>query len=224
MPLCLLGIFLLGSPITKADSLFAQASYIEAYEQYEKLLHTPMSTPRMLLRMAYTQEGVGHYPQALYHLLDYHATSYDHLAWLHALKLANQEKLDGYVLSDVTYLGLWLLRHRVYGNGLLVLLLVGVSVWCWLRSRRLVPLLTLGLTIGLFWMWQNFQQWVKPTAVVLQGNTALMRAPSPAAGVLQESLVPGTRVRVLEQGPVWTKIDYQNIIGYAKHITPITIR
>jgi hypothetical protein len=58
--------------LQRADSLFEQREYTEAFSLYNTLLATDrVCSPAMLMKMAYIQEGLGDYSEALYYLNQY---------------------------------------------------------------------------------------------------------------------------------------------------------
>lgn len=209
--------------LQQADSLFEQRRYVEGYALYDSMVQYGVSSAeesRILLRMAYIQEGIGNYPLALYHILCYHARSYSSVAWLHAVRLAQRMDVPGYVQGDGLYFGLFLLRNHLWGNVLLVGLLVGCVAWCWVRRRSVGALVSLMGLVGLFWVWQSFAIWLPRSGVILDQRAVLMEGPSPAAAVLATDLLPGTRVEVVSVTPTWVLVQYTapsgRHVGYIK--------
>src|SRR5688500_9317335 len=83
--------------LQKADSLFAQHQYTEAFKIYQQLLHRQEKySPQMLLKMAFIQEGLKNYTQALYFLHLYHTKYPSRLALRKIEELARAHKLTGY--------------------------------------------------------------------------------------------------------------------------------
>jgi len=64
--------------IELADSLFNQQKYTQSFEIYNRILKTDnLTSPAMLLKMAYIKEGLGDYSNALYYLNLYYLQTHN---------------------------------------------------------------------------------------------------------------------------------------------------
>src|SRR5882762_7573316 len=63
--------------LQKADELYKKKQFTQSFELYEQLFHQGKSSPAMLLKMAYIQEGLGHISRTLYYLTLYYKETRD---------------------------------------------------------------------------------------------------------------------------------------------------
>ena len=85
----------------EADSLFQMKRYTQSLELYHQLFEEQHSyTPQMLLKMAYINEGLGNYSQALYYLNEYYLKTSDQDVLTKMEELADKHKLYGYQFTD----------------------------------------------------------------------------------------------------------------------------
>src|SRR5688572_27638649 len=79
-----------------ADSLFSNHQYTQAFDYYQQILHQDEQySPQMLLKMAFIQEGLRNYTQAIYFLHLYHAKHPSRAALRKIEELARSHKLTG---------------------------------------------------------------------------------------------------------------------------------
>ncbi len=121
----------------RADSLFVNASYIDALPLYESLLQRLQSaSPAMLLRMAFIEEGAGNYTKALYYLNLYHLQIPNAAVALKMQELAARYNLLGYEFSDLDYFMIWYDRYYLYLAIGILLLNVCIFLIIVLRKER----------------------------------------------------------------------------------------
>ncbi|MEL7002388.1 MAG: hypothetical protein AAFN93_06605 [Bacteroidota bacterium] len=84
-----------------ADSLFRSQKYTESFELYDSLLnYSRVSSPSMLLKMAFIKEGLGDYSNAEYYLNLYYLRTSDRKALTKMEELASSNALNGYDFND----------------------------------------------------------------------------------------------------------------------------
>ncbi|HEX8349407.1 MAG TPA: hypothetical protein VF598_05570, partial [Hymenobacter sp.] len=121
--------------LRKADSLFAAGVYEQAYPFYRQVLRQErQASPQLLLRMAYVQEGLGHYPAALYYLSLAQVRQPRHATWHKIAELAQNQRVTGY--PDSWRQSLLITFRRYYYRTLQLLLVVAVASGTLLLVRR----------------------------------------------------------------------------------------
>ncbi|MBO3270593.1 SH3 domain-containing protein [Hymenobacter defluvii] len=202
--------------LQKADSLFAADSIEAAYPFYQQVLRQQkVYSPRMLLRMAYVQEGLGHYPAALYYLSLAQARQPRRSTWAKMASLAQRHRLTGYPDSWRQQLRIVFRRYyyRLLQAALLVAVVGGTVLWLRRRERR-------------GW-WVAYAAYVLATAaflnllrpersgLVARSRAALMAGPSPGATWLTTAAV-GDRLVVLGKQDVWYRVRWQGKDAYIR--------
>ena len=199
-----------------ADSLFRAGRYLAAYRIYNDLQSQP-SQPEHLLRMAYIQEGLQQYPKALYHLTSYYLQYQDPRVWEKIATLSKVHRISGYELTEEEQLLLWILAHKGWlfvGSGLVWLLFVLKALTS--SRSRVWPAVGLVLSSVCLLLLLERQLWLPKRAVVLADVALLHLGPSAAAPLRRASLTPGTLLQVKEQGPVWTKVEWNGRASYLR--------
>jgi tetratricopeptide (TPR) repeat protein len=204
----------------RADSLFVNASYIDALPLYESLLQRLQSaSPAMLLRMAFIEEGAGNYTKALYYLNLYHLQIPNAAVALKMQELAARYNLLGYEFSDLDYFMIWYDRYYLYLAIGILLLNVCIFLIILLRKRKgkFVPIrhggsfiLLLAATLVLLNFRFNVTQ-----AIVAQDNVYLMSAPS-AASRLIKVIQKGNRLDIYEKQDIWLETEWNNQPAYVR--------
>ena len=204
------------SLLPKADSLFARGAYEATYPLYRQELrqHRQISV-RALLRMAYVQEGLGHYPAALYYLSLAQARQPRLATWQKMLETAQNHRLTGYVSSWRQ--NLVIPFRRYYYRGLQALLLGAVLGGIFLLLRRSAPRpwwLLYAAYVGLTGVYLNV---LRPKAVglVARPNAALMAGPSAGAAWLTTTTA-GDRLVVQGQQDIWYQVQWQGRNAYIR--------
>lgn len=196
-----------------ADSLFAQQKFLEAQKQYDSLYwQMGISSPAMLLKMAYISEGLHHTPEALYYLTQY---SYRHPSSRLTEKIqsmASAEKISGYdELSPGRYLHFLHLYEMPLLIGLCLLAALFTSLFFWKKQKGwLVGTLCTIATIAIL----NNLTWPQ-YGIVWEGKTLLMEAPSSGSKVIA-TLPKGERIMLFGHKDVWRKAEAGNKKGYLK--------
>lgn len=195
--------------LTTADSLFSQKKYTQSFDYYQSLFNQNLVSPAMLLRMAYVEEGLGRFDDAMYYLGQYYNHTFDEAALTKMQELAKAHKFTGYEWSEMDRLAAAWRRYGYLVTALLVALtfiFTGVLVRQPLRGKRATT----------WWVIQSFflvlllvhlNYPFKKSAIVQNGNTYLMSGPSAGAPVV-DKIGEGHRVKVLGKVDVWVKIKW----------------
>jgi hypothetical protein len=203
-----------------ADSLFSKRKYTQSFEIYEKILKSEnLTTPAMLLRMAYIKEGLGDYSNALYYLNLYYLRTHNKRALRKMEDVAKKYNLEGYKYTDMEFFMNIFYRYYsaiVYGLSGVVFLIIGYIVYKKLRLR-LNPgfsLFYLIFILGLLFYVVNFGKDYRK-GIIINPDTYLMDGPSSGAKLVAIADV-GHRVHVLGREDVWVKIEWQGNTAYIK--------
>ncbi|UOQ64842.1 SH3 domain-containing protein [Hymenobacter volaticus] len=203
--------------LARADSAFDAGAYQLAYRQYRGLLRQEaVASPRLLLRMAYVQEGLGHYPAALYYLHMALARQPRLATWHKMAELARDQRLAGY--PETWRQDLQLTFRRYYYFGLQGLLIGAVVSGTLLLVRRRQ------ITRG--W-WVAYGSYLVFTAVylnllgteraalVVRPTAALMAGPSAGSAWLTTAAA-GDRLVVQGQQDTWYQVQWQGQEAYIR--------
>jgi hypothetical protein len=206
--------------LIKADSLFEVGALLPAYKLYRQTMRQGQQhSPRLLVRMAYIQEQIGHYPAALYYLnvLQTHAPS--QATWNKMVELAQNNRLDGYTASWPQRL---LIPFRRYYNQLLqaafiVAVVAGTVLLIRLLKRRRIVrewwvlygiyLLLAGVLLNL----------LRPERVglVCQPRAALMSGPAAGANWLTV-VAAGDRLQVEGVQDIWYQVEWHGRTAFIR--------
>jgi hypothetical protein len=211
--------------LAKADSLFANKRYTEALENYEVLYATKQTSPAMLLRMAFIHEGLDQVVESMYYLNQYYQISADRDAIRKITELAEANELRGYQYSDGDYIINLLNRYQQWVIALLASLLLLTAIILWKRkaaNASILPPMVFQTICAVALL--VFINGILDTeeGIIRSSNTVLMNGPGAGAEPITV-LGAGHKVTVLKQEEVWTKIAWNETIGYVRNhrIMPI---
>jgi hypothetical protein len=206
--------------IEVADSLFNERKYTQSFEIYDRILKSEnLTSPAMLLKMAYIKEGLGDYSNALYYLNLYYLQTHNKRALRKMEDVAKKYNLEGYNYTDVEFFMNVFYRYYsaiVYGLSGLVLLLIGYMVYKKLRMK-INPgfsLFYLFIVVGLLFYVVNFGKRYQK-GIIISPDTYLMDGPSSGAKLIAIADM-GHRVHVLGKDDVWVKVEWEGSIAYIK--------
>lgn len=204
--------------LQKADSLFQAGQVEQSYQLYRQVREQVggAQSIRQLLRMAYVQEGLGHYPAALYYLSVAQAWQPQYSTWRKMVAVAQEHRLTGY--PDTWRQNLAITIQRYYYHLLQGLLLLAVVVGILLLLRRrtadrawwatyAVYLLLVGLFLNL----------LAPGRVglVARPRAPLMAGPSAGSAWLTTAAA-GDRFEVRGQQDIWFRVQWQGRDAYIR--------
>jgi len=203
-----------------ADSLFTQRKYTQSFEIYDNILKSEsMTSPAMLLKMAYIKEGLGDYSNSLYYLNLYYLQTHNKRALRKMEDLAKSYNLQGYKYTDVEFFMNVFYRYYsaiFYGLSALVLILIAYMVYKKLRLK-INPgfsLFYLFIVVAILFYVVNFGKRYQK-GIIISPDTYLMEGPSSGAKLIDIADM-GHRVQVLGKDDVWVKVEWEGSVAYVK--------
>ena len=135
-----IGLFLAFSATSQslnlADSLFDQKKFTQANEIFESLYHSDQSSPAMLLKMAYIQEGLENPAQALIYLNEYYSMTANKRVLEKMRTIAEEYELSGYEYSDLEFFTNVIDRFKGQIIGVLLALSIMVVVLIYTNQKK----------------------------------------------------------------------------------------
>jgi hypothetical protein len=196
--------------VATADSLFFQKKYTQSFEYYQSVFNQNLYSPAMLLRMAYIEEGLGRFANALYYLCLYYGYTFDEAAFAKVQELAAARQLTGYERSVTDQLATTWRRYGYWVTFALAVAACGLTGLVVLRVKRkqnaMVGWISQSVVLVLLLLHVNFP--IKEKAIILNNNTFLMSGPSAGALVVDRA-GQGHRVTVFGKTDVWVKILWE---------------
>jgi hypothetical protein len=197
--------------LKKADSLFFNKKYTEAFEIYNGLHESNQVSPSMLLKMAFIKEGLGDYTSSLFYLHKYYQQTYDRAVLIKMSELADKKSLSGYTIEDKHFFITNLNKYNAEITLLLAALLLLLTVYTYRAKKKNelpigLPIIQLVLAVALLVVTNG---WFQPRQAIVKDHTFLMTAPS-AASEPVGPIAKGHMVEILEQTDVWTKIRWND--------------
>ncbi|WP_425390290.1 SH3 domain-containing protein [Ekhidna sp.] len=195
--------------LDQGDSLFNQQQYTEAFDVYEEIYSSGQFTSAMLLKMAFIQDGLGNYAEALYFLDKYYAASADRQVIGKIEELVEAHELRGFSYNDTDYFLALLSKYRAQMLLILISISVLLLVYIFRKSKMEEPALAAGviqIIILLFILGVNN---INPTkqGIIIADNTLLRSGPSAGAEPI-EILPKGHKLTIIDQDNVWTKVQW----------------
>ena len=206
--------------IELADSLFNQQKYTQSFEIYNRILKTDnLTSPAMLLKMAYIKEGLGDYSNALYYLNLYYLQTHNKRALRKMEDLAKKYNLEGYKYTDIEFFMNIFYRYYsaiVYSLSGLVLILIGYMVYkkLQLKTNPGFSLFYLLIVVAILFYVVNFGKRYQK-GIIISPDTYLMDGPSSGAKLIAIADL-GHRVHVLGKEDVWVKVEWEGSTAYIK--------
>lgn len=199
--------------IGRADEFFDSKQYIDAFNIYEDLLEDKkVYSSKMLLRMAFIQEGQGNYASALYFLsLQYRLTA-DRGTLNKMSKIAEDHNLLGYQYSDKEYLiSLFNKTSTAIGVGVIMLLAICVVLMYMRRKEgHSITTLTLGVfVISFVFLWAFNGGMKRELGIIKNSGALLMQGPSAGSKNIS-NLISGERIKVIGQDDIWYRVQLPN--------------
>nr|WKN38088.1 SH3 domain-containing protein [Tunicatimonas sp. TK19036] len=208
------------STLQEADSLYNLHQYTESFRLYEQLFYDEQqASPAMLLKMAFIQEGLGEYSEALYYLNEYYLTTSDESAIEKMRELSTQYQLRGYEYTDYDLFYNLLRKYQYFIiYGLCAILLFVLAYMAFSKRKQSEKPYGVGvafvLLIGLLFYITNYS--IRPTlAIIMDDHTPIMSGPSSGADVVYIS-EKGHRVKIEGRNDVWTKIEWNGETAYIR--------
>ncbi|MFM8912325.1 MAG: hypothetical protein ACKOE6_05300 [Flammeovirgaceae bacterium] len=208
----------INQPLKRADSLFRGKQYTQAFVVYQSVQASKKYTPAMLLKMAYTQEGLGHAGSCLYYLNLYHLATGDDQALGKMEELAQKNQLEGYQTTQHDAAQHWWKRNLLEVAMVCVAFAGLLLAWAYVQRKKnatYTPLVVVALGLVIFSLgainfWGN-----SALAIVSSPRTYVLDAPSAGGNVL-EVLAEGHRVEMAGTKDVWAKVTWRDKPAYIK--------
>ncbi len=203
-----------------ADSLFVVKKYTESFQIYESIFETgEMTSPSMLLRMAYIKEGLNDYTNALYYLNLYYLEQPSDEVLEKMSELAAEHNLTGYEFTEWdVILNYYVLLYEEILVALFALsvLLLGMIILKKAKSQKRPTGfgITYVLVTAVLFYLLNFGQ-VKNRGIILNGNSYIMSGPSSGSDVI-DIAKKGHKVKMLKKNDVWVQIEWGSELAYIK--------
>ncbi|MBC6989386.1 SH3 domain-containing protein [Hymenobacter sp. BT491] len=174
--------------------------------------------------MAYVQEGLGHYPAALYYLGLAHARQPQQSTWRKMVELAQLYRLTGY---PNTWRQAVAIAFQRYYYRLLQALLIGavvVGMMLFLRRQRLSGgwWVAYSLYLGVIGLYLNLLE-PEVAGIVARPRAAIMAGPSAGASWLTTAAA-GDRLVVLGRQDVWYRVQWQGGDAYIRRHNLLPLR
>ncbi|KXX68337.1 hypothetical protein AVL50_21390 [Flammeovirga sp. SJP92] len=201
------------SEINRADEFFESKQYIDAFNIYEKILEEDrVYSSKMLLRMAFIQEGQGNYASALYYLNLQYGLTADRGTLNKMSKIAEDHNLLGYQYSDKEYLTSLFNKMKSEIGGVIIFLLIVCVVLMYMRRKEQHSITTLTVAVcvlSVLALWA-FNGGMKRELGIVKGSGALLMQGPSAGSKNISNLSSGERLKLVDQDDIWYKVVLPN--------------
>ena len=194
--------------LATADSLFVAGRYAASMPAYkQQVWQRRRASPQLLLKMAYAQQQLGHYPAALLYLSLAQAREPNVRTWRQLTALAVQHRLVGYPATWQQELRIQVQRY--YYPGLQVLLggALVAAIWLLWRREQRGAWLSYAAYLGLLGAYLHYLH-PRPAGLVARSGAALMAGPGAGAAWLSTAAL-GDRLPVLGRQDIWYRVQWQ---------------
>ena len=199
----------------RADSLFATGQYAVAFPGYRALVwQKKRASPELLLKMAYAQQQLGHYPAALLYLSMAQARQPRVRTWQQLASLAAQHRLVGYPNTWQQELRVQAQRYYYPGLQLLLAGAVVAAVGLLLRRTGRGPWAAFAAYLILLAAYLHLLR-PAPAGLVSRAGAALMAGPGASAAWLSTAAL-GDRLPVLGREDIWYRVQWQQRVAYVR--------
>ncbi|MEP1034772.1 SH3 domain-containing protein [Ekhidna sp.] len=204
--------------LAEGDSLFLEQKYTEAYDKYRALFQNDQASAAMLLKMAFIQDGLGNYTEALYFLDKYYRMSADRNVVGKIGELSEANDLSGYSYDDTDYFLALLEKYQLHFTLLLSAIMIMLSVYIFQKSKDKEKPIAAGIIqlIVILCLFAVLNMKAPPKAIVVSNNTLLRSGPSAGAEPI-DMLSKGHKVKVLKRDEVWTQILWDGREVYVRN-------
>ncbi|WP_461490527.1 SH3 domain-containing protein [Pontibacter sp. HJ8] len=204
----------------KADSLFNNQQYVEAFAVYDSLLqHQQVYTPQMLLKMAYIKEGLRDYTGAMYYLHLFYKKQPSRSVLKKMEELGQAHRLSGYEYNDLQFFKTQFSKHymRILELMLLVAVVtVTVMFVSWRKGHRFSGTFKTGFILYLLFIlyYINFLN-LGDEGIIKNDQVAIMSAPSAGATWLATA-TQGHKVPITGEQDIWYEIKWKGQKAYIR--------
>ncbi|MDX2189174.1 MAG: hypothetical protein SFY32_04855 [Bacteroidota bacterium] len=209
--------------LARADQLYQQKKYSEAYQIYFNLFQKERQfTPQSLLKMAFIKDAWGDHAEALYFFNFFYENFPEKKVFNKMKEIADKNKFEGYEYSDLEFFST---LYKNYHFEINIIVMGMVLVYFMALATNLFFIRGIStsspfffiilLLISAYFINQAESIFIKHKAIVLQDKSILMSGPSAAANAVQ-TIKKGSRVVVLSNEEGWSKIVYQGQTYYIR--------
>jgi hypothetical protein len=210
-----------------AEKLFQNKKYTDAYQLYADIFtKNEQYSPQMLLKMAYIQEGLEQYPEALYYLNLYYNQNPSKKVLAKMEILADAQKYEGYKIDDSRYFAT---LYKQYQNYIIAILFVLFGAVVGLLFRRksqnrhfLYPAILL-VAILAFGSYQYNYKGQEEQVIIKDDHVYLMSSAS-AGSEVQTTIDKGHRLEVIDKQDIWYQIKWNDKKAYIRDYHLLQIR
>lgn len=207
------------SSIYTADSLFQKKKYTEAFTEYSTIFEKQKKfSSQMLLKMAFIQEGLGDYSDALYYLsvLQHHfpnqelQTKVNNLAEAH--NIWGYDNYEEQITISFLQKNKQVLLH-------ITLVCIGISFLGFSLIKLLYKknnYLFLGLCIISSFVFFSFQSFISNIqyGISSQSYSYLMTSPSSASDVVEILEKKGHFLKIINKKDVWYEVELNGVYQF----------
>ena len=203
--------------LQEADSLFNQQKFTEALSAYQDLYENGYTSSATLLKMAFILDASGDYPEALFYMDIYYQQSADRSVIGKIEEVAQKNELKGYLYDDINYFSALLNKYRFWILGFFAVLMIALFVYSFEKTQsgqKPVSVFILQILVAsVFFVVFNLSPSKRG---IINSDQTLLRA-GPSAGAESFDVIDkGHRVRILNQGEIWTKIIWEGSEVYVR--------
>lgn len=206
----------------EADKLFSTKKYQESYQKYYELFKKGVTTPQAVLKMAFIQEGINEPVKALFFMNYFYENYPDKKIFNKMKELAEKEKLNGYVYSDLEFFSN---VYRNYQKEIIlgIMALVFVYFLAVVTNKVFIkgisntsPFLFVLFLLFVFYLINYGENFFNPEkGVIIKDKALLMEAPSPGSKLVGTA-VKGNRVIITKKRDIWAEILYEGKYCYIR--------
>ncbi|TPE44267.1 SH3 domain-containing protein [Pontibacter mangrovi] len=206
--------------LAKADSLFQNQRYSDAFVLYEQLLTQEQDySPQMLLKMAYIKEGLRDYTSAMYYLHLFYTKEPSRSTLKKMEELAQAHRLYGYEYSDLQFFKTQFSKYYMRLLELMLLVAVAaatVMLFRWRRGYRFSRTFKAGFILYLLFIFYyvNFLS-LGEEGIIKNDQVAIMSAPAAGATWLATAS-KGHKVPITGERDIWYEIKWRGEKAYIR--------
>lgn len=206
------------SNVEKADSLFLNKKYTEAYYLYEDVFKSGQASSAMLLKMAFIQDGSDNFSEALYFLDLYYQKTGDRSVVTKIEELAEENDVKGYSYDDLDFFSILLKRYNIEGQLILGTLALLLLMYAYRKRKNgYRPSTAFAFQIVVLFSLMFISNYKSKDKAIIESDQTLLRSAPSAGGEPVEFVSKGHKVDVLEQMDVWTKISWEGDVVYIRN-------
>ncbi|MCX2741693.1 SH3 domain-containing protein [Pontibacter anaerobius] len=206
--------------LAKADSLFQNQRYSDAFVLYEQLLEQEQHySPQMLLKMAYIKEGLRDYTSAMYYLHMFYTKEPSRSTLRKMEELAQAHRLQGYEYNDLQFFKTQFSKHYMRMLELMLLaavITVTIMLFRWRRGYRFNTVFKAGFILYLLFIlyFINFLN-LGDEGIIKNNQVAIMSAPSAGANWIATAS-QGHKVPITGEQDIWYEIKWKGEKAYIR--------